>query len=182
MNAKTSPPCLKPTKPQCGLSIWSTTLTLLPSLASQAKRDRTSVAQYIDHFSHVLVDEYQDVTEVMVDLLRQLALHAQSFWVVGDVRQAIHHWRGASIRSLMNFGATFLSTIPGATVRRYALDLNRRSTPEILELFSCAGIHHALNDRMPLEPVTAYRPSIGVIPTLYECDSKGSCRHDRSAH
>lgn len=142
--------------------------------AAQAKRDRTSVAQYIDHYSHVLVDEYQDVTEVMVDLLRQLALNAQSFWVVGDVRQAIHHWRGASIRSLMNFDSTFLSTIPGATVRRYALDLNRRSTPEILELFSCAGIHHALDDRMPLEAVTAFRPSIGVIPTLYECDSKPS--------
>ncbi len=140
--------------------------------AAQAKRDRTSVAQYIDHFSHVLVDEYQDVTEVMVDLLRQLALNAQSFWVVGDVRQAIHHWRGASIRSLMNFDSTFLSTIAGATVRRYALDLNRRSTPEILGLFSCAGINHALNDRMPLEAVTAFRPSIEVIPTLYECDSK----------
>lgn len=142
--------------------------------AAQAKRDRTSVAQYIDHFSHVLVDEYQDVTEVMVDLLRQLALNAQSFWVVGDVRQAIHHWRGASIRSLMNFDSTFRSTIPGATVRRYALDLNRRSTPEILELFSCAGINHALNDRMALEHVGAYRPSIGVVPTLYECDSKPS--------
>lgn len=142
--------------------------------SAQAKRDRTSVAQYIDHFSHVLVDEYQDVTEVMVDLLRQLALNAQSFWVVGDVRQAIHHWRGASIRSLMNFDSTFRSAIPGANVRRYALDLNRRSTPEILELFSCAGINHALNSRMPLEHVTAYRPSIGVVPTLYECESKSS--------
>ena len=75
--------------------------------SAQAKRDRASVAQYIDHFSHVLVDEYQDVTEVMVDLLRQLALNAQSFWVVGDVRQAIHHWRGASIKSLMDFDTTF---------------------------------------------------------------------------
>lgn len=140
--------------------------------SAMAKRDRTSVAQYIDHFSHVLVDEYQDVTEVMVDLLRQLALNAQSFWVVGDARQAIHHWRGASIRSLMNFEVTFRSTVQGATVRRYALDLNRRSTPEILELFSCAGIHHALNNRMALEHVGAYRHSIGVIPTLYECDSK----------
>ncbi|KPY47212.1 UvrD-helicase domain-containing protein [Pseudomonas syringae] len=142
--------------------------------ANQAKQNRTSVAQYTDHFSHVLVDEYQDVTEVMVDLLRQLALNAQSFWVVGDVRQAIHHWRGASIRSLMNFDSTFLSNVPGATVRRYALDLNRRSTPEILELFSCAGLHHALNDRMALENVSAFRPSIGVVPTLYECDSKSS--------
>lgn len=142
--------------------------------SAQAKRDRASVAQYIDHFSHVLVDEYQDVTEVMVDLLRQLALNAQSFWVVGDVRQAIHHWRGASIRSLMNFDSIFRSTIPGATVRSYALDLNRRSTPEILKLFSCAGIHHALNERMALEHVSAHRPSIGVVPTLYECDSKPS--------
>ncbi|GKW03171.1 UvrD-helicase domain-containing protein [Pectobacterium carotovorum] len=140
--------------------------------SAQAKRDRTSVALYIDHFSHVLVDEYQDVTEVMVALLRQLALNAQSFWVVGDVRQAIHHWRGASIRSLMDFDTTFHSTIPGATVRRYALDLNRRSTPEILALFSCAGTHHSLNDRIPLEHVNAYRPSIGVVPTMYECDTK----------
>lgn len=140
--------------------------------AAQAKRDRASVAQYIDHFSHVLVDEYQDVTEVMVDLLRQLALNAQSFWVVGDVRQAIHHWRGASIRSLMDFDTTFCSTIPGANVRRYTLDLNRRSTPEILQLFSCAGIYHSLNNRIPLEHVRAYRPSLGVVATMYECDSK----------
>lgn len=147
-------------------------LIALPS--TQAKRDRTSVAQYIDHFSHVLVDEYQDVTEVMVSLLRQLALNAQSLWVVGDARQAIHHWRGASIKSLMNFESSYHSTIQGATLRRYSLDLNRRNTPEILDLFSLAGIHHALNDRMPLEHVEAFRPSIGVVPTLYQCDSKAS--------
>lgn len=139
-----------------------------------AKQDRASVVQYIDHFSHVLVDEYQDVTEVMVDLLRQLALNAQSFWVVGDVRQAIHHWRGSSIKSLMNFASTFRSTILGATVRRYSLDVNRRNTPEILELFSCAGTHHTLSDRMALEHVNAFRSSIGIVPTLYECDSSPS--------
>lgn len=140
--------------------------------SEQAKRDRASVAQYIDHFSHVLVDEYQDVTEVMVDLLRQLALNVQSFWVVGDVRQAIHHWRGASIKSLMDFDTTFRGTIPGATAQRYALDINRRSTPEILGLFSYAGIYHALNERIPLENVSAYRQSSRVVPTIYECDSK----------
>nr|WP_277756364.1 UvrD-helicase domain-containing protein [Rosenbergiella nectarea] len=145
-------------------------LIALPYL--QAKQDRASVAQYIDHFSHVLVDEYQDVTEVMVALLRQLALNVQSFWVVGDVRQAIHHWRGASIRSLMDFDSTFRGTIPGATAQRYDLDINRRSTPEILKLFSCAGIYHALNERIPLEHVSAYRQSNRAVPTIYECDSK----------
>jgi superfamily I DNA/RNA helicase len=147
-------------------------LIAMPSI--QAKGDRTSVVQYIDHFHHLLVDEYQDVTEVMVDLLRQLALNARSVWVVGDVRQAIHHWRGASIRSLIAFDATFRSNIPGANVRRYNLDLNRRSTPQILELFTCAGVHHALTTRMPLEHVNAHRPSISILPALYECGSKGS--------
>jgi superfamily I DNA/RNA helicase/Zn-dependent peptidase ImmA (M78 family) len=147
-------------------------LIALPS--TQANRDRASVVQYIDHFEHVLVDEYQDVTEVMVDLVRQLALNARSVWVVGDMRQAIHHWRGASIRSLIDFDATFRSNIPGATVRRYSLDLNRRSTPEILGLFTCAGTNHALSTRVPLEPVSAYRSSLGVVPALYECGSKDS--------
>lgn len=139
---------------------------------SQARRDRTSVSQYIDHFAHVLVDEYQDVTKVMVEFLRQLALNAQSFWVVGDVRQAIHHWRGASIKNLMDFDTIFRSTKPNAIFRRYALDLNRRSTPEILELFSFTGIHHSLSERIPLEHVSAYRPSNGIVPTIYGCNDK----------
>lgn len=147
-------------------------LISLPSI--QARSDRASVVQSVDHFQHVLVDEYQDVTEVMVDLLRQLALNASSVWVVGDVRQAIHHWRGASIRSLIDFDATFRSNISGANVRRYNLDLNRRSTPQILELFTCAGVHHALTSRMPLEHVSAHRPSINIVPALHECASKGS--------
>ncbi|WP_210558333.1 MULTISPECIES: UvrD-helicase domain-containing protein [unclassified Pseudomonas] len=149
-----------------------TDLVAFPSI--QSRRDRSSVSQHIDQFEHVLVDEYQDVTEVMVDLVRQLALNAKSVWVVGDVRQAIHHWRGSSIKSLIEFDDTFHSNVSGATCRRYALDLNRRSTPEILSLFSCAGRVHALQDRMPLEPVSSYRASIGEVPKLYQCSSKPS--------
>lgn len=145
-------------------------LVAFPSI--QARRARATVSQYLDQFEHVLVDEYQDVTEVMVELIRQLALNAASVWVVGDVRQAIHHWRGSSIKSLIEFDKTFKSLrYIGPTYRRYALDLNRRSTPEILDLFSCAGTYHALRQKMPLEAVTAHRPSIGEIPRLYQCDS-----------
>ncbi|VVO18139.1 ATP-dependent DNA helicase Rep [Pseudomonas fluorescens] len=145
-------------------------LVAFPSI--QARRARSTVSGYFDQFEHVLVDEYQDVTEVMVELIRQLALNAASVWVVGDVRQAIHHWRGSSIRSLIEFDKTFKSLrYIAPTYKRYALDLNRRSTPEILDLFSCAGTHHALHQLMPLETVTAYRPSIGEIPRLYQCDS-----------
>ncbi|WP_296231906.1 UvrD-helicase domain-containing protein [Pseudomonas sp. UBA4617] len=151
---------------------WVDYVDLVAYPSIQARRARATVAQYLDQFEHVLVDEYQDVTEVMVELIRQLALNANSVWVVGDVRQAIHHWRGSSIKSLIDFDKTFKSLRHiTPTYKRYALDLNRRSTPEILDLFNCAGTYHALRHLMPLEPVTAYRPSIGEIPRLYQCDS-----------
>lgn len=151
---------------------WVDYVDLVAYPSIQARRARATVAQYLDQFEHVLIDEYQDVTEVMVDLIRQLALNAASVWVVGDVRQAIHHWRGSSIKSLIDFDGTFESQRhPFPTYKRYALDLNRRSTPEILGLFSSAGTYHALRDLMPLEDVKAYRPSIEEIPRLYQCDS-----------
>lgn len=148
-----------------------TDLVAFPTL--QAIADRASISQYIDYFDHILVDEYQDVTEVMVELVRQLAVNARSVWVVGDVRQAIHHWRGASIMSLVKFDKAFQNA-PNGTVRRYALDLNRRSTPEILSLFCRAGTQHALQKQMPLESVAPSRQSNKTRPTLFECRSKAS--------
>ncbi len=154
---------------------WVDYVDLVAYPSIQARRARASVTPYLDQFEHILVDEYQDVTEVMVELIRQLALSAASVWVVGDVRQAIHHWRGSSIKSLVDFDGTFKSQrYASPTYRRYALDLNRRSTPEILDLFSCAGTRHALQELMPLEDVKAYRSSSGEIPRLYECDSNTS--------
>lgn len=149
-----------------------TDLVALPTL--QAQKDRSSVTQYFDHFDHILVDEYQDVTHVLVEFVRELSRNAKSVWVVGDIRQAIHHWRGASIMSLMKFDSAFRKHAPNALVRRYELDLNRRSTPEILNLFCHAGRAHVLQPRLPLEHVTAYRPSVGLIPTLFECVSPES--------
>lgn len=145
-------------------------LVAFPSI--QARRARPTVSQFLEDFEHVLVDEYQDVTEVMVELIRELALNATSVWVVGDIRQAIHHWRGSSIKSLIDFDGTFKSDkYPSPTYKLYALDLNRRSTPEILDLFTHVGKRHALSELMPLEAVAAYRPSIGETPRLYRCDS-----------
>ncbi|EGH96677.1 UvrD-helicase domain-containing protein [Pseudomonas syringae] len=146
-----------------------TDLVALPTL--QARKDRASVSQYIDHFDHILVDEYQDVTHVMVEFIRELAVNAKSVWVVGDVRQAIHHWRGASIQSLMKFDSAFRRNAPHASVATYNLDINRRSTPEILKLFSHTGRDHKLQIRLPLQPVNAHRASIDANPILFECTS-----------
>lgn len=156
-----------------------TDLVALPTL--QARKDRTAISQYISHFEHILVDEYQDVTHVMVEFVRELAVSANSVWVVGDIRQAIHHWRGASIQSLMKFDTAFRRGAPSASVATYHLDVNRRSTPEILNLFSHTGRVHSLEARLPLQAVTPHRPSINIRPTLFECDSPESQAHTLTA-
>lgn len=137
----------------------------------QAKSNRAAIGLFIDHYDHVLVDEYQDVTEVMVELLRHLAVNAKSVWVVGDVRQAIHHWRGASIMSLVKFGPAFSSLAVTSTAKSYSLQINRRSSPEILSLFSIAGKYHALESSQPLEAVAPSKASQGKVPTLSTCIS-----------
>ena len=147
-----------------------TDLIAYPS--QQAKKNRSSIGLFIDHYSHVLVDEYQDVTEVMVELLRHLAVSAKTVWVVGDVRQAIHHWRGASIMSLVKFGPAFSGMAAHSTAQSYSLKINRRSSPEILELFSIAGRRHALESRQPLDAVQPSRPSLGRTPVLLTCPSE----------
>ncbi|MEM5329563.1 ATP-dependent helicase [Paraburkholderia sp. JHI2823] len=142
---------------------------LVAKPALRIREDRDSVAEFANHFEHVLVDEYQDVTEAMVMLVRQLAMRAKSLWVVGDVRQAIHHWRGASVRSLMKFEQSFKGSGDTSSARKYSLDSNRRSSLEILDLFSEAGRVHTLQDELALDEMHAVNGKSAYLPQLVSC-------------
>lgn len=141
-----------------------------PALA--LKEDRTPFTELADRFEHILVDEYQDVTQAMVELVRQLGKKAKSIWVVGDIRQAIHHWRGASLKSLLKFDAEFKAHAGRTKIRRYALDTNRRSFSEILELVEEVGRQHKLQPSMPLDEMTAAKGSCGELPTVVTCERR----------
>ncbi len=138
-----------------------------PALALKA--DRTPFTELADRFQYILVDEYQDVTQAMVELLRQLAQKAKSIWVVGDVRQAIHHWRGASLKSLLKFDAEFKAHAGGTKIQRYPLDTNRRSAHEILDLVQEVGRQHKLEASMPLDPMSAAKGACGEMPKVVTC-------------
>lgn len=153
---------------------WVDYTDLLVLLTRQAEAPtRPTIAQFVDQFEHVLVDEYQDVTHVMVELVKLLGSTTKNLWVVGDIRQAIHHWRGASIQSLLKFEQAFVSG-NSASIRRYSLDVNRRSTPEILNVVELAGRLHTLQRRIAADPVTPYRPPSGQIPARYQCEDTDS--------
>ncbi|WP_063899749.1 ATP-dependent helicase [Burkholderia ubonensis] len=141
---------------------------LIAKPAVALKEDRAPFAELADRFQYILVDEYQDVTQAMVELLRQLA-HKKSIWVVGDVRQAIHHWRGASLKSLLKFDTEFKAHAGGTKIQRYPLSNNRRSSQEIVDLTQHVGRHHVLEASMPLDTATATKGSCGERPTVVTC-------------
>lgn len=143
---------------------------LVSKPAQALKRDRAQYGEIADKFQYVLVDEYQDVTFVMVELIRQLAKNAKSLWVVGDVRQAIHHWRGASVHSLIRFDQTFKSQGSNVSLRSYPLEFNRRSSTEILEIVQQVGRRHVLEKTpLKLEDTTATAGKVGHMPSLVQC-------------
>lgn len=79
---------------------------------------------------HVLVDEYQDVNRASVRLLRAIVGEGRNLWVVGDARQSIYRFRGASATNIARFAFDF----PGAQAAQ--LGINYRSDERIVDVFT----------------------------------------------
>ena len=75
---------------------------------------------------HLLVDEYQDVNRASARLLKAVAGDGKRLWVVGDSRQSIYRFRGASPTNM----ARFCDDYPGAVIDQLAI--NYRSTEQIV--------------------------------------------------
>lgn len=86
-----------------------------------------------DQYRQILVDEYQDVNRSSGVLLKLLAGDGKTLWVVGDARQSIYRFRGASPLNIRNFEKDF----PGA--KRLSLDINYRSQDPVVRLVEAFG-------------------------------------------
>ncbi len=78
-------------------------------------------------FDHVLIDEYQDVNGLQVEIVRGLRSSSSELTAVGDDLQAIYGWRAASAEHILGFPDQF----PGTTLVK--LERNYRSTQPILD-------------------------------------------------
>ena len=95
------------------------------------ERDAAVRSQLQGDYDHVLVDEYQDVNRSSVRLLTALKPTGENLWVVGDAKQSIYRFRGASSFNMTRFGR---EDFPAGV--RDNLDINYRSTSEIVGAFS----------------------------------------------
>src|SRR5262249_6735752 len=110
-------------------------------------------------FDHVLVDEYQDVNDLQVDVLRALRRDDARVTVVGDDAQAIYGFRSASARHLLEFEAQF------ADAHTIVLHRNYRSSQAICDAANAVAEDAPAGFRARL---VADRP-IGSRPELVEC-------------
>ncbi|MGH2701529.1 MAG: UvrD-helicase domain-containing protein [Actinomycetota bacterium] len=106
---------------------------------------------YVERYPIVLLDEYQDTNVAQRRMLQALTRGGDSVTAVGDARQAIFAWRGATMYNLIGFPDHF----PRADRERYAaisLSENFRSGERILEVANevAAGIDERRRPGLPL--------------------------------
>jgi DNA helicase-2/ATP-dependent DNA helicase PcrA len=115
-----------------------------------AAQDDALGAELGSAFDHVLVDEFQDVNRLQLDVLVGLRQRDPRVTIVGDDAQAIYGFRGATARFLLDAERHFdgLTTI--------TLDVNYRSSAAILEVANALaadapeGFTSVLREEVPI--------------------------------
>ncbi len=90
------------------------------------KKKPEILQKYQSRYSHILVDEYQDVNTLQYTLVRLLSAPHGNIFVIGDDAQSIYAFRGSDFRNFLNFDKDW----PDATVIK--LEENYRSSGNIV--------------------------------------------------
>lgn len=94
-----------------------------------------------DAYDHILVDEYQDVNRSSVRLIEAICPNGHNLWVVGDAKQSIYRFRGASSFNTARFGK---DDFKGG--ERGRLKRNYRSSKEVVDVFSAFAAGMKVSD------------------------------------
>jgi DNA helicase-2/ATP-dependent DNA helicase PcrA len=103
------------------------------------------VAELRERSPVVLLDEYQDTNPAQKVMLQNICPPGSAVTAVGDARQAIYAWRGASMYNLIHFSREF-PRADGSPCRELSLSENFRSGSRIVALANAV-----------IEPVPAER-------------------------
>jgi len=105
-------------------------------------------------FEHILVDEYQDTNHIQGEIVDLMASKHRNLMVVGDDCQAIYGFRGAEYKNILEFPLRY------PECRQFRLEINYRSTPQILNL---ANRSIAFNPAQFPKQLESHRPD-GPLP------------------
>lgn len=118
----------------------------LLNVVMRAAEGRDSVAEMLcGKWSYVLVDEFQDTSDVQFRIVKAFSAKTQNLSVVGDVNQSLYAWRGARPQNILDFSSVHF---PKAVV--VDMKTNYRSTENIVECanaFITGGAAETVNSR-----------------------------------
>jgi DNA helicase-2/ATP-dependent DNA helicase PcrA len=99
---------------------------LVVGAVAALEADRELRSRWQARFSHLCVDEFQDLDAAQLRLIRLLAAPEDNLFAVGDDDQTIYAWRLADVRRMLGFADLY----PGA--RRVQLATNYRCPPSVV--------------------------------------------------
>ena len=122
--------------------------------------------KYQSIYRHVLVDEFQDTNPAQVQLITLLTNGAgnSSLWVCGDEMQSIFSFIGSSVSLIQNFKKIFPKS------KQVVLDLNYRSTPQILKVCQNLMKHNSRRIKKKLKTLNEDGDDVVVIESESEED------------
>ena len=99
---------------------------LISRTVSLFKKNKDIITKYQTQYQYVLVDEFQDVNNLQVALIKLLLTPQTQLFCVGDDWQSIYGFRGSNVDCIINFEKTFKQS------KTIKLNLNYRSTQNIV--------------------------------------------------
>ncbi|MEA2343982.1 MAG: ATP-dependent helicase UvrD/PcrA, partial [Thermoanaerobaculia bacterium] len=108
-------------------------------------------------YRYILVDEYQDTNKLQAEVVDKMAEVRRNVMVVGDDAQSIYSFRGASFENIITFPLRF----PEAKI--YKLEINYRSTRQILTLANASIAQNRFQFRKELQAVRGDGPDPAVV-------------------
>ena len=114
------------------------------------RNDAALLATLRERYRYILVDEFQDTNIAQLELLHLLAGERRNLVVVGDHRQAIYRFRGASFGSFTHFLDAYAGASPAERASvQMPLRRNYRSTRRILRVANEVERHLVLPAEQP---------------------------------
>ncbi len=119
--------------------------------------------RFTEQFDYIMVDEYQDTNFLQADIIDILGEHHRNVLVVGDDAQAIYSFRGARVENILNFPNKFKEA------KIFKLEINYRSTPEILNLANRSLSNNVVQFKKELKAVnpSVETPALVEVKDLY---------------
>jgi DNA helicase IV len=99
---------------------------LISRCTSLFRNHEDIATKYKNKYEYILVDEFQDVNNLQVELIKLLLTDKTQLFCVGDDWQSIYGFRGSNVSYIVDFENHFLNA------RTIKLNLNYRSTQNIV--------------------------------------------------